>query len=953
MNFLQRLHVKLNLLFSGKGRIWRPMALGALALLGFMLPGAAHAAGSCGLGSPQTCIAMVFVWIFQTLTALMGFILIMEVDALIRVAGYFNFVSPGPTAVRVGWIVTRDLANMAFIVFLMIIAFSTAIGSAKYHYEKTLGKLLIMAIVINFSKTLVGIMIDMSQVVMLSFVNGFRAAAAGNFMNAFQINKLLALGEGPADYNFGLVIAMMLAFILAAIAVSVVLIMLIMLVFRVIMLWVLIIFSPIAFLTAAFPLSVSYYSEWWGHLKKYLIGGPVVAFFLWLALATAQQTSGNLSSPQEGWGVQSTASAQEVQGQTTKSQIPSEAGRTDTILSMVIVCCILFAGLKFSTSEGISGMASGIAGKIKNKTMSALRAGTIGLAGYGLKRAAEPVLTNVGKGLARVPLVGGVGRYVAMKGEGMKKARLTSREKLFGGAEDMARLSPGAFTRKLRGLKDPKEIDKYMKIASSNPSLMSSLASKTSVNPRTGEKEVKGIGRDVMSRWLSGDSSAAAKFMMGDKRTMGWLKEDPELLKQAHDGLKEAAAKDPNRKKDLSEFEQKLAVQLQKNGLFGGAASGEKEKLKELVPKLSSDDLKEVSGSDMGVFMQHLSGKQFKELVVDGKADQQLGMSSELAKMPREKALEFMRERGLNAADVPDAWYDNPTVADFVLASSAGKPEVRGKIMADDKRATALRDAARRGYQGPQAPTDDNKMAAAAVQAMSVGALKVQDLNANPKLMGALTRGGDTAAIARGIDKDDPDQLAVGREVFKSILAQDPTRIRNLSKNDLYNKLLPSKDEIDAAVAKQAAGLAQKKTTEKSVERIALANDAPAMVSQLSSQLKAISQEIAADTAAGRPTGIKEEQEKRLVDALTELEKTVKQQTSAMEELKQMEERLAAARAAGGDTSALQGALDRLKDGIKKIETGAAKQVAELKGQKFDDGGGKGKNRGGGGGGRV
>lgn len=935
------------------------MALGVLALLSFIVPSVVQAAGGCGLSSPQTCIAMIFVWIFQTLTALMGFILIMEVDALIRVAGYFNFVSPGPTAVRVGWIVTRDLANMAFIVFLMIIAFSTAIGYSKYHYEKTLSKLLIMAVVINFSKTLVGIMIDISQVVMLSFVNGFRAAAAGNFMNAFQINKLLALGDGQSEYTFGLVLAMMLAFILAAIAVSVVLIMLVMLVFRVVMLWVLIIFAPLAFLTAAFPLSVSYYSEWWGQLKKYLIGGPTVAFFLWLALATAQATSGNLSSPQEGWGVQSTASAQELQGQTTKAQIPSQAGRTDTILSMVIICCILFAGLKTATEEKTSGLASGIAGKIKSKTMSALRASTYGLAGgvvggvagYGLNRAKESAMTGVGKGLARVPLIGGAGRYLAMKGEGMKKARIASREKLFGSPEEMARLSPEAFTRRMSSLSnanklddiDKKRLDSMLGIALKNPTLAKGLGK-------------SGAGHAALDQLIQQSKGKALQDIVGtgmsDKNANGWIKNDPDLLNRTYQKLKDEAATDPNLKKTVSEFEQKFAVQLHKNGLFGNIPSVEKEKLKELVPKMSADDLKDVAGTDISTFMEHMTGKQFRDLVTDGKSDQKVGMSTELAKMSKDKALEFMRERGLNAADVPDTWYDNEVVADFVLASSAGKPDVRGKIMADDKRADALRAAAKRGYEGPDAPTDDNKLAAAVVQAVSVGALKVGDLN--PKLMGALTKGGDTAALARGINKDDPDQLAVGREVFKTILAQDPGRIRNLSKNDLYNKLLPSKDEIDAAAAAQAAGIAQKKTTEKTVERMTLANDAVNVKTDLSGQLKALEDAIKADTNAKLPTAVKEQQRNQVKKTLEELTKATESRTAAEKELAQEIDRLNAAKASGGDTAAIQGAVDRLKKGIQELESTMAKQVADAKGIKFDEGGGGGrKNRGGGGGGRV
>ncbi|WKZ28949.1 MAG: hypothetical protein QY323_05495 [Patescibacteria group bacterium] len=970
MNTLQRIKAKLFLLFSGKRGLWRSMALGVVVLAAMAVPAAVRA-GECGLGSPHSCIAMIFVWIFQILTSLMGFILIMEVDALIRVAQYFNFVSPGPTAVQVGWVVTRDLANMFFIVFLMIIAFSTVIGYSKYHYEQTLKKLLIMAVVINFSKTIVGLMIDVSQVVMLSFVNGFRAAAAGNFMNAFQINKLLRLADGVSDYNFGLVLAMMLAFILAAIAVCVVLVMLVMLVFRVIMLWVLIILSPIAFLTAAFPLSGNYYAQWWAELKKYLVGGPVIAFFLWLALATAQATGGNLSSAQEGWGVQSTASSQEVQGQAARlelnrPQIPSEAGRTDTILSMVIVTCIMFAGLKFASDPAIGGMAAGFAGKVRSKAVSALRAGTVGVAGYGLKRAAEPLATGVGRGLARVPLVGGAGRYLALTGEKWKKDRIASREKTFGGPEDFARLSPGAFVRQMSSLSqkrklddvDKKRLDGMLSTGLKNPALAQSLTK-------------SGQGHDTLDQLIQQSSGKGLQDIVGtaisDKNASSWMKGDPDLLKRTYDKLrsewkdKDGNVLDPNMAKTVGEFEQKFAVPLHKNGLFSSIPSVADEKLKQLVPKMSSDDIGGIAKDDMGFFMKHMTSGQLKKVMSDGKPDQLAGVGEELNKMPQKDALAFMREKGFSATDIPTSWYSSKdengkvqfskNIADFVLASTAGNAEARAKVMADPGRADALRSAATRGLSGATALKDDNKIAAAAVQAMSVGALKVDDLKNDSKLLGVLGSSMDTAALARGINKDDAGQLSVAREAFKAVMAHDPTRVRNLSKNDLYNKLLPSKQEIDAAVAAQAAGVAQQKAGERVVQNKGLADEASELVANMDAQLKTLAREIGEDKLASRTTTAKEEQEERLTKALENLSQATQKRGDAENELARLTQRLTDARSSGADAdsiSGLESAIKGLESNMQELEAGLAKQVALSKGIKIDEGGGRKNRRGGG-----
>ena len=258
----------------------------------FCLPQAAHAFGLSDIGD----------WLLGELASLVilavrgvGVIMLMLVQGLIQVLQYTNFTNPGPTAVRFGWVVTRDLSNMFFIVMLMVIALSTAIGwPENYHYSKQLRPLLIVAVMINFSKTITGLIIDLGQVVMMTFVNGILPAAGGNFLNAFQISKLLQLSKtstgasgGIADSS-GLLLGAALALVMVIIATCVVLSLLVMMVWRIVMLWILIIMSPIAFLSKAVPPFAGKYAEWWKELKKYVIAGPVAAFYIWLALLVGQ-----------------------------------------------------------------------------------------------------------------------------------------------------------------------------------------------------------------------------------------------------------------------------------------------------------------------------------------------------------------------------------------------------------------------------------------------------------------------------------------------------------------------------------------------------------------------------------------------------------------------------------------------------------------------------------------
>ncbi len=57
---------------------------------------------------------------------------------------------------------------------------------------------------------------------------------------------------------------------------------------RMILLWVYIIFSPAAFLLSAFPAGRSYANKWISGFTQQLVAGPILAFFIWLAMILSQ-----------------------------------------------------------------------------------------------------------------------------------------------------------------------------------------------------------------------------------------------------------------------------------------------------------------------------------------------------------------------------------------------------------------------------------------------------------------------------------------------------------------------------------------------------------------------------------------------------------------------------------------------------------------------------------------
>jgi len=118
------------------------------------------------------------------------------------VVQYNDFIDSA--AVQTGWSVVRDICNMFFVLILLVIAFGTILRLQNYRMNRLLGKLIIMIVLVNFSKMIAGFFIDISQVVSMTFVNAFADTAAANFVQALHLREMLALGLSETEGIFSL-----------------------------------------------------------------------------------------------------------------------------------------------------------------------------------------------------------------------------------------------------------------------------------------------------------------------------------------------------------------------------------------------------------------------------------------------------------------------------------------------------------------------------------------------------------------------------------------------------------------------------------------------------------------------------------------------------------------------------------------------------------------------------
>ncbi len=345
--------------------------------------GAAGAVGAC----ITSVIGVVVTFIFSIISFFLSKLLLLLTGVLITFARYnkFNLAPP----VQIGWVIARDLANMFFIIVLLISAFMTIIGQAEdygFHYSKVIPKLLGAAILVNFSKTIIMLMIDASQVVTLTFISAFEGTIAGNLIQGLGITNMVRLqgaapGGAAAEGSqiiinvINICLAYLLSIFLLTTAVAIIILYVGYFIVRIVGLWMILIVSPFMFLVGSLPKSVggmlsSITGEAWGKLTSFLTGGPLIAFFLWVTFATIQQTAqSGLANSDIGFDFSTVDAVGSTVGFITR------IGTSGQLASFIVGVVMLGVGFsvatKTATSVGLGGMVKTVTG-YKEKAFSAL-----------------------------------------------------------------------------------------------------------------------------------------------------------------------------------------------------------------------------------------------------------------------------------------------------------------------------------------------------------------------------------------------------------------------------------------------------------------------------------------------------------------------------------------------------------------------------------------------------
>ncbi len=249
------------------------------------------------------------------------------------------------------WSSVRDIANMGVVLGFVFIGIATTLRIQEYAAQRKLGKLIIVAILINFTPLMCGLIIDTSYIIMKGLqgdsirgpiekyendiLTPLRTKIRGRSMGEctqmgiepFEYLKLCIIGA--IFYVFSAFIYFLLAGVMLA---------------RWALLILLFIMSPFAFFCITFEFSKKYFDEWMGALLKWAFVGVGVMFCI------------------------------KVAGDVFKA-IPKGTTASAMLPAVFIVCMFLYVGLKLAMkSSGAAGaMAMAAGATVAGRAMGAVK----------------------------------------------------------------------------------------------------------------------------------------------------------------------------------------------------------------------------------------------------------------------------------------------------------------------------------------------------------------------------------------------------------------------------------------------------------------------------------------------------------------------------------------------------------------------------------------------------
>ncbi|MDP3891740.1 hypothetical protein, partial [Nocardioides sp.] len=440
--------------------------------LALVVPGEAHAGfWDAVTGTTSWFLGWIAYFISYLIATIFGYFIAIEAFFISVILGVNSGIA-GSLIVTEGFKITLAVANLGFVLAIIVIAIMTILRVETYALKQTLWKLVAAAILVNFSLVIGATILNFSDTLSNFFLDSFSGSCAVGQTTTIGINRndcfarALAGSFGPQKFwvslqgsgsslnpekvsdagtNFASILTPFLNVFFPAIFLIVTSIALgglfIMLMIRYIYLAILLILMPIAWLLWIFPATSAQWHKWWSNFIKWTMFAPIVLFFIWLAIITQGGMNRQNSDGSAYFG---------QLGPTAGSDIASAAsaaggfwaGMLGTLLQMSTMVAMVFAGLFMAhamgitfadaTIKGATAVTSGFGRLVGRK---GLQAGGAALNKLKVREGAQKLQqTQFGKGMGKwnpLRYAGAAANYgTGWLGRGMENITVGTREDL-------------------------------------------------------------------------------------------------------------------------------------------------------------------------------------------------------------------------------------------------------------------------------------------------------------------------------------------------------------------------------------------------------------------------------------------------------------------------------------------------------------------------------------------
>jgi hypothetical protein len=374
----------------------------------------APAVGSAGAGTPPdtskscisltsfsftACVAMVgniLMWLFARALYFSGALMDLSLKFSLNISDLVNQT----TIINVGWQIFRDLANVVFIFLILWLAIGTILG-LQQDTMKSLTRIILAALLINFSLFITKAVIDAANIFALHFfsllVPDGGGSLAGVFMSGLRLSTVYNSAAIGQSIGFGQVILVtFFGSILILVSTYVFLAAAVMFLIRTVILIILMILSPIAFVSWVIPGMSGHTSKWWNTLFSQAFFAPAYMAMAYVVGKAIQSPSGGLIAARAG-ETSSFAAAL-----ATSAPDPGVAGLLLNFILLIgmMVACLIVAGkigavgssTMMSWGKQIQGAGTGLIGRsaVRNLGLKVKEGGLIDRAAkrIGLKNVA-------------------------------------------------------------------------------------------------------------------------------------------------------------------------------------------------------------------------------------------------------------------------------------------------------------------------------------------------------------------------------------------------------------------------------------------------------------------------------------------------------------------------------------------------------------------------------------